>query len=249
MPGIPETIELYKRFCDDLAVVRDEQARFYAEHCYSKWQTESPWRQITAPLRRLSSRERIHAQLDDIEAEITYLRLRAHRPETVVEFSPNGGWSSTWILRALRDNDRGTLHSFDLVDTSTRHVPADLAGRWRFTQGDVRKADLPDPDYLFIDSDHSAEFARWYTADLLPKLRPGTPVSVHDILHNDPSTTEHEPAVITAWLHDRGIDWFTPSRATDPDTYALLMEERRRLGFGRLINYGTVNPMLFFTSG
>ncbi len=76
------------------------------------------------------------AQLDDIEAEITYLLLRHARPETVIEIGTFHGWSTTWILRALRDNDRGQLHSFDLLDEVRRHVPAgSVVLRWLDERG------------------------------------------------------------------------------------------------------------------
>jgi predicted O-methyltransferase YrrM len=89
--------------------------------------------------------------LDDIEAEITYLLLRELRPAAVVEIGTFHGWSTTWILRALRANDTGHLYSYDLVDHAVRSVPEDLsADRWTFVHGDVRGhlQTMPDPvDY------------------------------------------------------------------------------------------------------
>jgi hypothetical protein len=82
----------------------------------------------------------MRAQLDDIEAEITYLLLRELRPMKVVEIGALHGWSTTWILRALRDTGHGHLHTVDRVDHSVRQVPPDLsAGRWTFVHGDVRR--------------------------------------------------------------------------------------------------------------
>ena len=42
-------------------------------------------------------------QLDDVEAELTYLALREHRPDAVMELGTFQGWSTTWILRALAE--------------------------------------------------------------------------------------------------------------------------------------------------
>lgn len=39
-------------------------------------------------------------QLDDVEAEITYLLLRHVRPAKVVEIGSLHGWSTSWLLRA-----------------------------------------------------------------------------------------------------------------------------------------------------
>ncbi|MFD3498747.1 class I SAM-dependent methyltransferase [Streptomyces sp. NPDC058678] len=127
------------------------------------------------------------AQLDDIEAEITYLLLREARPHTVVEIGTFHGWSTTWILRALRDNGTGHLHSYDIVDHVVREVPGELSeGHWTFTQGDAREnlEKIPDTaDFLFIDATHSASFARWYIRESFPRMRPGIPVCVHDVFH------------------------------------------------------------------
>ena len=56
----------------------------------------------------------------DLEAEITYMRIRELRPEKVMELSPNCGWSTHYLLSALRDNGAGELHSYDLVDCSLK---------------------------------------------------------------------------------------------------------------------------------
>ena len=109
--------------------------------------------------------------LDDMEAELSYLRLRDTRPGRVLEMSPNCGYSSFWLLSALRDNGVGELHSFDLVDCSQRMFEAvPVATRlmaqvaWNLTVGDVKQTILTTEryDYLFIDSAHDAAFTAWY---------------------------------------------------------------------------------------
>jgi predicted O-methyltransferase YrrM len=81
-------IRLYRTYAADLDRVREKQ------------------RKLLAPPTSLK------AQLDDPEAEITYLLLREDRPETVVEIGAFHGWSTTWILQALRDNGTGHLYSY-----------------------------------------------------------------------------------------------------------------------------------------
>src|SRR5436190_17043076 len=84
-------------------------------------------------------KHRFKPKFDDIEAELTYLFVRSLRPDVVLEIAPYYGWSTTWLLQALRDNGAGRLHSYDLVDYSRWTIPSDLGGdRWRFTQADVR---------------------------------------------------------------------------------------------------------------
>jgi predicted O-methyltransferase YrrM len=213
-------IELYRKYADDLAAVRDEQRR------------------------RLPG---IRAQLDDVEAELTYLRLRELRPATVVEIGTFHGWSTTWLLTALRDNGSGRLMSYDVVDHVLKSVPEDLAGdRWTFTQGDVRTARLPaEIDYLFLDAAHSARFARWYIADLFSRLN-GTPVSVHDVFHGRRPMPFSEGAVLVRWLTEQNLDYFTPSAKRAPETFAELLAVKRELGLAEPVRSGRDNPMVFF---
>lgn len=195
----------------------------------------------------LRSRPGMRAQLDDIEAELTYLLLRDLRPATVVEIGSLHGWSTSWQLRALRDNGAGELRTYDLIDNARRNVPDALAERWTFTQGDVRTRTLPSAvDYLFLDAAHSARFARWYTAALLPGLAPGTPVSVHDVFHGRRARPYSEGSVLLRWLRAAGTGYFTASARRAPDTYLQLRECRRDLGLGEPVHSGWHNPMLWF---
>ncbi|MQA83759.1 MAG: class I SAM-dependent methyltransferase [Streptosporangiales bacterium] len=191
------------------------------------------------------------AQLDDIEAEITYLLLRDYRPETLVEIGSLYGWSTSWILRALRDNGHGSLYTYDVVDHVTRTMPPELsADRWVFREGDVRQnlAHLPaDIDYLFIDAAHSARFALWYIDHLFPRLRTGTPTSVHDVFHRRRPLPWTEGAVVLGWLRERDIPYFTAAKSHEPDVHDRLMRLRERLGLADPIHSGQHNPMIFFT--
>jgi predicted O-methyltransferase YrrM len=183
---------------------------------------------------------------------LTYLFIREHQPETVVEIGSLHGWSTTWILRALRDNGHGRLCSYDLVDHARRAVPVELAGdRWSFVHGDVRRAAIPRPeeiDYVFIDAAHTARFARWYLAEVLSPLRAGTPVSVHDVLHGRRPVPFGEGAVVLGWLAARDMAYFTSSRAAAPETYRQLSELKERLSLAERVHAGTDNPMIFFRS-
>lgn len=185
-------------------------------------------------------------QLDDIEAEATYLLVREFRPRTVVEIAPDGGWSTTWLLAALRDNGSGRLFSYDLFDHSTRTVPQELAkGRWTFAQGDVTSPLTvlpPRIDYLFLDCAHSADFARWYIRELFPRLAPGTPVSIHDIFPASPG----ESRVVRRWLLEQGVDYFTTAPAAAPDVYDRLIRVKRQLGIDEPIHDSRRNPMVYF---
>jgi hypothetical protein len=226
---IQEIIGFYEKFSRDLLAVHDLQQRFY------------------------NSRNRIgmFPQLCDLEAEITYLRIRAYRPQTIIEISPASGWSTSWILNALKDNGSGVLHSYDLVSDSTRTIPAELAkDRWKFYEGDIRNNMnlLPaTAEYLFIDSDHSAEFADWYLTHLFPLFPKGTRVSVHDIMKwsNEPGWGE-ESLVLCEWLADRKINCATVCRILKDKGYSEVLSVRNRLGFHSMIQSANYNSMIYF---
>lgn len=246
---------LYRRFLPELRRVRDEQQLRYAERGDAKLERFAAYRVLRVALRALGLpphyKRRLKPQFDDIEAEVTYLLVRAFRPATVVEIAPDRGWSTTWLLAALRDNGNGHLYSYDVHDYSTRAVPRDLAdGRWTFTQGDVtRPPDRLPPriDYLFLDAAHSAPFARWYLTELLPRLRPGTPVGIHDIFPPAERLDRFgEAGVVQDWLAKRRAPYFTAAPTASLDAYDRLMALKRELGLAAPIHSSQANPMVFF---
>jgi len=219
--------ELYKEFAGELAAVGKAQ-REYAD----------------------SMKATMTPQLDDLEAEITYLLLRATRPASVMELGTFHGWSTTWILSALRDNGSGHLHSFDIIDNVVRNVPQDLAeGRWTFVKGDIKEtlARVPaDTGYLFVDAAHNGSFARWYLDNLFPRVPAGIPVSVHDVFHFRTTLPMHEGKVVVRWLGEKDVPFFTPSRARSRADYKALNALRDELGLAPIRGAGD-NPMIFFT--
>ncbi|MEJ3657420.1 class I SAM-dependent methyltransferase [Actinomycetes bacterium KLBMP 9759] len=219
--------ELYRKYASDLGAVIEQQRAF-----------------------RETARGRMTPQLDDLEAEITYLKLRELRPETVMELGTFHGWSTTWLLSALRDNETGHLHSFDKIHNVVRNVPMELAGdRWTFVSGDVRAnlAEVPAAvDYLFVDADHGRRFARWYLANLFPLMRSGTPVSVHDVYRGRRARVWSEGAEVVTWLERRRVPVFSASRRNAPAVFAQLNALRAELGIEGA--RGTLrNPMIFFS--
>lgn len=234
-------LDLYRRYAADLHTVRVQQRKFLKQNNNS----------FLRRLHRMKLRRYLLLpMLDDLEAEITYLLIRDRKPKGIVEMSPNTGWSTTWILSALRDNQEGgQLWSYDLHDTSTKLVPPQLSeGRWHFVPGDAKETikTAPGFDYLFIDSDHTAPFARWYADALLPRVRPGVVVSVHDVFHQ--AHLSEEGQVVADWLNKRGITYWTVASAAAPKEVARFMKERGKLGadFIAPIHTSVANPMMFF---
>lgn len=218
---------LYREHADALRLVREARRAHHAAHPALK------------------------VQLDDVEAEISYLLLRHFRPSKVVEIGSLHGWSTGWLLHALQDNGTGTLITMDLIDNATHGVPEPLAeGRWEFRQGDARKQSpdwLDDLDYLFIDADHSARFARWYLRDILPRLKKGTPASVHDVFHREKPLPFTEGIEVLSWLYLHAAPYFTAARLKAPlPVREELANLRRELDLGPDIHHGRDNPMIFF---
>jgi len=245
---------LYERYREDLRAAREAQRRMYERQGYSRWQPFLPYRAVRRAAAKLGMDIELgrymNPMLDDTEAELTYLRIRELRPSVVVEVGPYRGWSTTWILRALRDNGAGSVISFDRVGEARRFVPADLAERWELVVGDVRDrlADMPESiDYLFIDADHRRPFAEWYLAELVPRVPVGAGGSVHDVFHGSgPARGSGEARVILDWLDSANVPWFTPSRFGPGSLHDEVQSERIRLGLDAPIHYGDHDSMVFF---
>lgn len=168
----------------------------------------------------------------------------------VLEIAPYYGWSTTWLLRALRDNGTGRLYSYDLVDYSCRTVPPELAAdRWVFTRGDIRDhiERLPrHVGYLFLDASHTTEFARWYVDALFPRLTPGIVIGVHDVCRGPTLPPMPESAVLLEWLARHGVPWFTAAPGEGREAHERISALKRELGLAERIHDSVMNPMVFF---
>ena len=234
--------------------MRATQRQLYAQRSDARLERFAPYRWISKALRTAGLpahyKRRFRPKFDDIEGEITYLLVRAFRPRVVLEVAPYYGWSTTWLLQALHDNQVGSLHSYDLVDYSRWTVPPELArDRWHFTQGDI--GDFvhrlpPGIGYLFLDAAHTVEFARWYTSELFPRLAAGTVVGVHDIFRGPDLAPMPESAVLLEWLQRRGIPCLTAAPGAPGSVYDRTVALKRELGLAEPIHDSVKNPMAFF---
>lgn len=192
----------------------------------------------------------LRPRLDDVEAELTYLRLRVARPSLVVQVGCRDGWSTAWILRALRDNGHGRLVSFNRTNLLDDVIHEGLAAdRWDLVLGDVRDrtAEIPRPiDYLFVDGESSAGFARWYLPNLVAGLAPGAPVGIGGVFAHHRPRPFGEAALIVKWLDRNHIDYFTAAPAREPVIHRQLNRVRWALGFNDDLGGSDRNPMVFF---
>lgn len=248
-------LDLYREHGAALRAARQRMRRIYRSRCVP-WRNRSLLHKILARSVQpfagpVGLEPRMLAQSDDEDCEILYLLLRAEKPERVVEISPFHGWSTCWILTALRDNGRGSLVSYDLIDAARTNVPADLAaGRWDLVLGDARqkvRADGEPIDFLLMDSDHSASFANWYLETVLPRVRDGAIVCIDDVFHHeDASGFDGEGPVALEWLARRGIPWFTCAKAKNPSALNALRGQRVALRISDRIHTSDANPAIFF---
>ena len=200
-------------------------------------------------------------QFDDIEAELTALFLLYLKPKNVIEFSPCTGWSTSIILDTLEiNNNNSKLTSYDLLDKCSKFVRKlnHKNVTWDLKLGDVTKEfnkwNLEDIDYLFIDSDHSAEFALKFINNLLTPLldickksNKEVLVSVHDVFHtHDPGGFDSEGPEVIEFLAKNNIPYYTASQARNNNNFNILKKIKKELGFDDLIHPNEINPAIFF---
>jgi len=121
--------------------------------------------------------------------EVLYLMIRALRPSVVLETGTAAGFSTAFMLQALKDNREGDLFSIslhDMIDTGYPDqrgqvdlirtlttprigdvIPSGLRGRWHLTEGKTQTELEPllrriGPIGMFFrDDDHKAELMHW----------------------------------------------------------------------------------------
>jgi hypothetical protein len=120
----------------------------------------------------------------DSEGRLLYAIVRYLQPEVVVEFGTRYGCSTAHILKAMDRNDSGMLWTVDngangLMDVNEhpRLIQTVMDGI------EYAKAWDGQVDMIFEDGPHSTEFTREVISAMLPHLREGGIVTVHDVEH------------------------------------------------------------------
>jgi predicted O-methyltransferase YrrM len=137
------------------------------------------------------------------DAEVLYTVIREHQPNRIVEVG--SGFSTKIMRQAITDGDlRSELIS---IDPLPRTDIAGLADQIYAVRAEAMRdspifSSLQVSDILFIDSSHeikSGNDVLFLFLDLLPKLRPGVLVHVHDVF-----LPYEYPA---EWVIDGGWGW------------------------------------------
>lgn len=230
MHGIPHhktdvMISLYRRYAEDLRRVRQEQRALY--------QTLS------------------HQMFDDVEGEWVYLLVRylgEAGPVRALEVGAGTGLSSSWMLRALRDNAAGHLLSFDFRVPTNSYLPRNLTqGRWTFVQDDAMAClgQVPtELDFMLIDSDHNSPDCDNLLDEMLPRTRSGGFAGVHDIyMLAEPGTGE--ALHVFESLEQLDIYPFTPAPVF-PENWDAIQAVRTELDLTAPIHFSTLNSLLLF---
>src|SRR5215203_912663 len=130
-------------------------------------------------------------------ARLCYLSCRLISPSVVLETGVAYGVSSVYILQALEENGRGTLHSVDLPPLSSEYekfwgiaVPEALKSRWRLHRGSSTRAlprlleEIGTVDLFVHDSLHTYRNMRREFDVGWPHLRNGAVLLGDDVERN-----------------------------------------------------------------
>ena len=134
---------------------------------------------------------------DSLLARCCYLLCRLIQPSVVVETGVAYGVSSAFILRALEENGRGTLHSVDLPPLRRGAekfwgiaVPERLRSRWRLHRGASARVlprllgEMGTVDLFVHDSLHTLGNMRREFESVWPYLRTGGALLADDVERN-----------------------------------------------------------------
>jgi hypothetical protein len=143
------------------------------------------------------------------DAIVQYGLLRHLKPDRIVEIGC--GWSSLLMARALARNERdgakpASVHQIEPYPR--RELLSELPADWTLEETILQRASptsieaLDDGDILFYDGSHIARAAsdvNWFLFELLPRVRAGVWVHLHDIFW--PSDYPE------SWIFERGQTW------------------------------------------
>ena len=155
-------VSLYEKYHDELLILCEKLQPLYHQMQHAKFGTT----------------------FGDTEGELLYMLLREAKPEVVFEISPNAGWSTNYMLSALTKNQKGTLHSFELMEQiNNKSIEQVIRGNqhrdWNQEQLVLHIGDALETtrqvtgniDFVLIDSCHDDWFAKWYIETIFPHVQ------------------------------------------------------------------------------
>lgn len=139
------------------------------------------------------------------DALVQYGLVRSRQPRRYVEIGC--GWSSLLLARALARNEGAC--SVDLVEPyGSEELLSTLPATWTRHRTILQRAPLAivdrleAGDVLFYDGSHCAKVAsdvNWFFFHVLPRVRPGVLIHLHDIFLPDDYPED--------WIFERGQTW------------------------------------------
>jgi regulator of extracellular matrix RemA (YlzA/DUF370 family) len=121
---------------------------------------------------------------NQFESEVLYAIVRDQKPTNILEMGCFNGFTSQIIIDAMKaNNNPSRLISSDLLETSKFIDYHDGTTSRTLIIGDSKAtidSSIGDIDFLFIDSDHTYDFAKWYCSVIIPMVKRGCFVMVHD---------------------------------------------------------------------
>jgi predicted O-methyltransferase YrrM len=111
--------------------------------------------------------------LHKFESYVLYVFIMLNKPKTIIEISPNAGYSTFIILSAIENagykDELIFFKSYDienkLSQTINKKISESHFTQFEFIHGNAKEKFIyPEEgiDFLFIDSEHSTTFAEWY---------------------------------------------------------------------------------------
>jgi predicted O-methyltransferase YrrM len=129
------------------------------------------------------------SQLDERSVALAYSIVRSEKPKNILEYGFRTATATYGIAAGIKENGfRANFLSCeiekDFYKTGIKRMKKLGLDKYVKFGRDVKKClgDIPKPlDFLFIDADHTRGFAEWSFPVILPMVRPGGMVYIHDI--------------------------------------------------------------------
>lgn len=132
-------------------------------------------------------------QYDWFSGQLLYCLIRHNKPKRIIEISTCEGFATLFMAMALKKNGFGKIYTFEINPKSAKIAQSnfDKCKVSKFVSlilGDARKTinnvkDLQKTDIHFLDSEHTEEFAKWFTEEVVMKSKNRNALfHMHDIM-------------------------------------------------------------------